>query len=56
MGGRAGRGGAGRGGVDAPVTVLYLLHECTVRFCNRSNTVTALKVLLSGQGVAGHAW
>ena len=52
------RGGweEGRGGADAPVTVLYLLHECTVRFCNRSNTVTALKVLLSGQGVAGHAW
>ena len=52
------RGGweEGRGGADAPVTVLYLLHECTVRFCNRSNTVTALKVPLSGQGVAGHAW
>ena len=33
----------GRGVADAPVTVLYLLQKCTVRFCSRSKTVTALK-------------
>ena len=36
------------GGADAQVTGLNLPQKCTVRFCDRSNTVIALKARSSG--------